>query len=219
MTQFWIQLELQGMDQIAKVIFSTIFQFVGTVSNTSWWVISSCAKSRHMLAFSFFTFTRSSTSMNLLCRLMTNVSVMLSFLWVGSGCLGDGGLPACASFRRHPQHGNTWQRGGLLPPTLQFLWWGPFGRIEKHGHRPTGPGREARSSTVDAGGRRSLCDRQTVLLQRHLCGCLGDVAPRLCLTPLRKTTNQQCGVSTSLQIWYCVFKKKHECEEVHYRVH
>ncbi len=97
---------------------------------------------------------------------------MSTLLCAGPRCLGDSGLPACASLRRHPQHSNTRQRCGFLSQTLQLLWWRPFSGIQRHCHRPTRQRRQAQVSEMDTGGRRPLCDRQAILLQWHLCRSL-----------------------------------------------
>lgn len=84
-----------------------------------------------------------------MCPILKKSNVMFALLCAGPGSLGDCGLPACASLRGHPQHGNARQRGGLLPPTLQLLRRRPFGGIQKHRHRPAGKRRQAQGPEMD----------------------------------------------------------------------
>lgn len=104
---------------------------------------------------------------------------MFTFLCLGPGCLGDGGLPARASCWRCPQHSNAWKLCGFLPKTLQLFWWRPISGIQKYCNCPPGKRRHTQSPEVDAWDCRPLCDIQTFCLRWHICRCLEELMTQL----------------------------------------
>lgn len=102
--------------------------------------------------FLLFVFSVDKTTLHI--QMNEIINRMFTFLWAGPGCLGDSGLSACASFRRHPKHCNTRQCSGLLPSTLQLLRRRSFNVIQKHHHRPARPGRQAPDPEMDTWGHR-----------------------------------------------------------------